>query len=194
MTLVSFSDLITHAQAGKVVSFPTDTVPALAVLPDNAEQIFVTKKRSPDKPLILMGNCLDDLWEYIIGTETQKQTWKSIAERYLPGALTLVLPASERVSPQMNPQDTKTIGVRIPNLELARSILAQTGPLATTSANLSGNPPLETMESINQCFPDVFTLNNYPQKILGSGQPSTVVKWTETSWEILRQGSVIFHE
>ncbi|MGK7958032.1 MAG: Sua5/YciO/YrdC/YwlC family protein, partial [Crocosphaera sp.] len=55
MPEVSQQQLITGAKQGKVVSFPTDTVPALAALPDSASLIFATKKRPPDKPLILMG-------------------------------------------------------------------------------------------------------------------------------------------
>jgi L-threonylcarbamoyladenylate synthase len=87
----------------------------------------------------------------------------------------------------MNPTNSQTIGVRVPNLKIALDILTETGPLATTSANLSGQPPLETMEAINQAFPQVFTLDG---DYVGSGQPSTVAKWTNQGWEILRQGSV----
>lgn len=65
--LVSQTELITQVKAGKVVSFPTDTVPALATLPENAEAIFKLKARSPDKPLILMGAAAVDLWPYVSG-------------------------------------------------------------------------------------------------------------------------------
>lgn len=191
MTQVSPSNLIAGAKAGKVVSFPTDTVPALAVQPERAELIFTLKKRAATKPLILMGATFAELLPYIQGSALELQQWQEIAQTYLPGALTLVLPASSAVPPGMNPTHSGTIGVRVPDSEIAQAILAQTSPLATTSANLSGEPPLETMMAIEHAFPEVLTLAWEKADIaVGSGLPSTVVQWTPTGWQILRQGSV----
>lgn len=191
MPKVFQDELIQGAIAGKVVSFPTDTVPALAVLPDRAMLIFAAKKRPQDKPLILMGASTEDLWSYVKGTAEEFAIWQKVVERYFPGALTLVLPASERIPAVMNPIDPTTIGVRVPDNPIARAILTQTGPLATTSANLSGEPTLEIMSDIEAAFPDVLVLNCLEfNKKQGSGLPSTVAKWTEKGWDILRQGSV----
>jgi L-threonylcarbamoyladenylate synthase len=190
---VSIDRLIVAAQTGNLVSFPTDTVPALATLPNYAELIFQTKQRSSDKPLILMVGKIADLWQFTTGTDRELDIWQAVADRYLPGALTLVLPASDLIPPVMNPLRNQTIGLRVPDCEIARSILRQTGALATTSANLSGEPPLLTMVDINNLFPEVFTLDrdlDLPQ----SGQPSTVIKWDNSSWKLLRQGAVKFIE
>jgi L-threonylcarbamoyladenylate synthase len=195
MPKVSHVELIQGAIAGRVVSFPTDTVPALAALPASSALIFTAKKRPQDKPLILMGANAEDLWPYVTRTPEELIIWQQVVERYWPGALTLVLPASDRLPTAMNPTDTTTIGIRVPNSNMARSILAQTGPLATTSANFSGEPPLETMNAIESAFPDVLTLDctGLGDRKLGSSLPSTVAKWTEVGWEILRQGSVKIH-
>lgn len=193
MPQVSQQELITGAKQGKVVSFPTDTVPALAALPDSASLIFATKKRTPDKPLILMGSSTEAIWKYVKGTPEEFRIWEGVVKQYWPGQLTLVLPASELVPKAMNPLDPTTIGVRIPNSLIAQTILKQTGCLATTSANLSGEPPIEKLSEIAVKFPDVLVLNEEPlknQKKYGSGLPSTVAKWTETGWKILRQGSI----
>jgi L-threonylcarbamoyladenylate synthase len=194
MTQVSLSALVAGARSGQLVSFPTDTVPALATRPDCAELIFAAKGRSQAKPLILMGDSLQSLLPYIAGTEAQLETWQRVAEQYWPGALTLVLPASPLVPRVMNPTDATTIGVRVPDSKIAIAILAQTGPLATTSANRSGEPPIETISAIEEQFPQVLTLEEselattHPVTI---GIPSTVAKWTDNGkWQILRQGSV----
>lgn len=193
MVLVSQTELIEKAIAGSVVSFPTDTVPALAVKPDNAVLLYKIKQRPSTKPLILMGASITDLFAYVEGSKAEKQTWKAIADFYFPGALTLVLPASVLVPPGMNPTNSQTIGIRIPNCQTARKILQATGALATTSANLSGQASLVTTNEINSTFPEVAVLqDSTPSKPQGSGLPSTVVKWTESSWQILRQGSVNF--
>jgi L-threonylcarbamoyladenylate synthase len=188
---VSLENLIIAAQTGNLVSFPTDTVPALATLPDRAESIFQAKQRSQDKPLILMVSDPAELWQFTQGTEAELAIWQAIADRYLPGALTLVLPASDRIPAVMNPRQDKTIGLRVPAHDIARSILAQTGALATTSANLSGRSPLLTMAEIQADFPQVVCLK-IEADLPTSGQPSTVVQWSDATWQILRQGTVTF--
>lgn len=190
MTEVSLELLIKAAISGTaMISFPTDTVPALATRSDMAHLIFAAKQRQPDKPLILMAADAADLWPYVTGTPDELQHWQETAQKGWPGALTLVLPASERVPGAMNPTDPTTIGVRVPDHNLACQILRATGPLATTSANLSGFPPLETLPEITTQFPTVLTPDaSYWQT--GSGLPSTVALWQQSRWQILRQGAV----
>lgn len=193
MVQVSMAALVTGAISGNyLVSFPTDTVPALAVRPDASELIFAAKRRRQDKPLILMAAKPEELWLYAASTPDELRVWQQVAQQHWPGALTLVLPASGKVPRAMNPATPTTIGVRVPNLALAQKILEQTGPLATTSANLSGQPPLETMTEIEAQFPEVLTLE--PSELAevppASRIPSTVAKWTGDGWEILRQGAV----
>ena len=189
MTLVSQPDLIAGAIAGNVVSFPTDTVPALAVKPELANLIFAIKRRPSNKPLILMAASWSDLLPYLSGTPQEFDIWQHTANKYFPGAVTLVLSASDAVPEVINPTDSKTVGVRIPDSKIALEILRETGVLATTSANLSGEPPLRSMTEIAQAFPQVLVMKQ-PGEIIGSGLPSTVVQWTKGNWNILRQGSI----
>lgn len=187
------SALVAGASSGQLVSFPTDTVPALAVRPDCSELIFKAKQRSQEKPLILMGAYPASVWSFVKGTDAEMTIWQQVAQKYWPGALTLVLPASAQVPAAMNPSDPTTIGVRVPNSKIAIAILSQTGPLATTSANRSGEPPLQTMEEIEAEFPDVLTLHPHEleaTQAIPVGIPSTVAKWTGEGWQILRQGGI----
>lgn len=205
MSQVSFQTLVDTAKQGdRLISFPTDTVPALASRPEAASLIYAAKQRSETKPLILMGGNAADLWPYVTGNDEEKAIWQRVVETYWPGALTLVLPASDRLPSAMNPTDPTTIGIRVPNRAIARHLLRQTGPLATTSINRSGEAPLQTIEAINEQFPDVLTFeptelkaleesldNELGNKAANSGQPSTVAKWTEGGWQVLRAGSVM---
>ncbi|MDX2216927.1 MAG: L-threonylcarbamoyladenylate synthase [Oculatellaceae cyanobacterium bins.114] len=206
MPQVTLTEFVKAAQTGdRVLSFPTDTVPALAVRPDRAELIFAAKQRSQTKPLILMAAEATDLWQYVTGSDAERQIWQSVMQQHWPGALTLVLPASDRLPPQVNPMNPTSIGIRVPNSAIARHILSQTGPLATTSANQSGQPPLQTQIEIETHFPEVFTLlpsalealasvgihdGCDPSLPTGNGTPSTVAQWTAQGWIILRQGSI----
>lgn len=192
MTQLPIAAFIAAARSGRLISFPTDTVPALAARPDQAPQIFTAKQRQPDKPLILMAASPEALWPYVRGSEQEMQQWQQMANQYWPGALTLVLPACDRVPPQMNPLNPDSIGIRVPNSKVAQMILQQTGPLATTSINRSGQPALTTVQDINQHFPQVFTplANQWPEPQSSDPLPSTVIKWTGQGWDILRQGAI----
>jgi L-threonylcarbamoyladenylate synthase len=197
MSQVSIDSLIIGARDGKLVSFPTDTVPALAALPEQANLIYTAKQRSQDKPVILMAASADELWDYVMGSDEELEIWRKVAIRYFPGAVTLVLPTVSPVAQTMNPQNPTTLGVRVPASAIAQQILSQTGALATTSANLSGEPALLTMSEIAIQFPDVLTLatsewENQENRTSATGVPSTVVKWAGENWQILRQGAVKF--
>jgi L-threonylcarbamoyladenylate synthase len=189
--MVSISVLIQKALENQVVSFPTDTLPALAVKPSHSELIFELKQRSYEKPLILMVSSIDEIWQYVKGTPEELTIWQKIANQYLPGGLTMVLPASSLIPPTMNPLNPNSIGVRVPNSSIAQEILRNTGGLATTSANLSGEEALTDMLAIAQKFPSVHVLDYDNSQIKNTGVASTVIKWTGESWQTLRQGKII---
>ena len=192
MSLVSLGALVAGARSGRLVSFPTDTVPALAVRPDRSGDIFMLKERSPDKPLILMAASWQEFLPFIDIENPALATWQETASKYFAGAVTLVLPASDRGC-QLN-QGFTTLGVRIPDSKTAIAILQQTGALLTTSANKSSQPPLRKMIEINAHFPNVLTLGDGINitELSGSGLPSTVVEWTDDKWLVRRQGTVRF--
>ncbi|AZB72467.1 L-threonylcarbamoyladenylate synthase [Synechococcus elongatus] len=190
MARFSLAEVITAAQSGQVISFPTDTLPALAVQPEQAAKIYQLKQRPPEKPLILMAAHLDQLLSSAQGTAVERVQWQAIANQYWPGALTLVLPASDRLPAAVNPLDRSSIGLRIPDCAIARQILAETGPLATTSANRSGQPALLDPDAIAAEFPEVAVLAEDPWPA-PSGLASTVVRWQpDGQWQVLRQGSI----
>ena len=192
MALVSLSALVAGARSGKLVSFPTDTVPALAVRPDRSRDIFTLKQRSPDKPLILMAARWQEFLSFLDTNHPALASWQQVAQKYFAGAVTLVLPVSDRGC-DLN-QGFKTLGVRIPDSKMAIAILQQTGAMLTTSANKSNHPPLREMIEINNAFPSVMTLGDGISitERSGSGLPSTVVEWTADGWLVRRQGAVDF--
>lgn len=192
MTQGTLQDLVTGVLSGKIVSFPTDTVPALATLPQNSPLIFTAKQRSQDKPLILMAADATDLWSFVKGSSEELAVWQQVAATYWPGAVTMVLPASDRVPKEINlATHPRSVGLRVPNHETAIAILSRTGALATTSANKSGQPPLQTTSEIEAQFPDVLTLlPSEERQQPASAIPSTVIKWIGNNWQILRLGAV----
>ncbi len=178
--------------AGGPAIFPTDTLPALAALPAAAGQIWALKARPSSKPLILMGAEPETLFAAL--ELPPRPQWLELAERCWPGALTLVLPARGAVVEALQPgvmASEARLGLRIPDCKRACELLRRTGPLATTSANRSGDLPCLTAAQAEVVFPQVPRLAPLPWP-QPSGQGSTVLAWSEAgAWQVLRSGAVM---
>jgi len=187
-TPLAAAKLAQRLRQGEAAIFPTDTLPALASLPEHAGQLWALKQRPQHKPVILMAASGPELWRWL--EVDPLPAWLELADRYWPGALTLVLPAASRLVEPLHPGGT-SIGVRVPACEQALALLQLSGPLATTSANRSGEAPCLSPEEAAQRFPQVPQLGPVPWP-QPSGEASTVLRWLETgSWEVLRQGAVV---
>jgi len=184
------SDLASKLKKGSLALFPTDTLPALCSYPKFSQKIWTIKKRPSNKPLILMGGCFDDLFGFVKPCAIEDGL--KLANNYWPGALTIVLPTIGDVSKNLN-SNSNSLGFRVPALRLARDLLMQTGPLATTSANISGKSPVKDAFEASIQFPGIPILAPVPWPN-SSGMASTVVEWEEGKWNLLRAGSVVLDE
>ena len=181
-------DLAARLLKGSAALFPTDTLPALAASPGQANQLWRLKKRPADKPLILMAASSEALFD-ALGVPPRSE-WLELAAWAWPGAVTLVLPAVGVVAEALNPGGS-SLGLRLPASAEAQSLLRLSGPLATTSANISGCPAACTAQEAAQQFPGVRRLAPIPWP-LGAGQASTVVAWlAEGGWRVLRAGALL---
>ena len=181
------SDLALKLNKGSLALFPTDTLPALCSCPKYSKEIWTIKKRPLSKPLILMGGCLDDLFELVHPCALEDGL--KLAKMYWPGALTIVLPTIGNFSEDLNCR-SNSLGFRVPDLRLARDLLLKTGPLATTSANISGEAPVKDALEASIKFPGIPILAPVPWPN-SSGMASTVVEWENGMWNLLRPGSVV---
>ena len=188
LSLKSARELAGHLRGGGAALLPTDTLPALAASPDHAAQIWTLKQRPQDKPLILMAAEADQL--LALTSATVRTDAEPLARRFWPGALTLVLPVEGHLTQSLNPGQA-TLGMRVPDCQATRALLMQSGPLATTSANPSGQPPSQSAEEAAVAFPDLPLLAPLPWPD-PSGLASTVIAWSSPGcWQLLRQGAVM---
>ena len=182
------SDLALKLKKGSLGLFPTDTLPALCSYAKYSKQIWTIKKRPLNKPLILMGGCIDDLFEFVKPCAIEDGL--KMAKIHWPGALTIILPTLGNLSESLN-CNSNSIGFRVPELRVARDLLLQTGPLATTSANISGKPPAKDALEASIQFPGVPILGPLPWPS-SSGIASTVIEWNDKDkWNLLRPGAVV---
>ena len=184
------SDLASKLKKGSLGLFPTDTLPALCSYPKYSKNIWEIKKRPLNKPLILMGGCLEDLFEFVKPCAIDDGL--AMAKTYWPGALTIILPTKGNFSEYLN-CTSNSLGFRVPALKLARDLLMRTGPLATTSANISGKSPVKDALEASIQFPGIPILSPVPWPN-SSGIASTVIEWNKGKWNLLRAGSVVLNE
>ncbi len=176
-------------RSGELVAFPTDTYFALGAImrPDAIESLFSAKGRLPNNPVPVLISSADQL--ALLSEDELDERSKLLADRFWPGALTLVLPAIESV-PEKVTAGTGTVGVRVPDHQLARELIAMSGsPLTGTSANLSGQPPCKTADAVvDQLDGVVAAVVDAPCG--DETAPSTVVSASDNDLKVLREGSI----
>jgi len=191
MNLINCKSALRTLRSGLPIIFPTDTLPAIGCLPKFSKIIYEFKKRDRNKPLILMGSKNKQLIDYV--HKSAREDFEKIASKYWPGALTIVIPASEKQNEWLTSKD-HTLGLRIPNSSIAQSLIKETGPLLTSSANLSGFKGSITAEGIALDFPSVKILGPIPWE-KSSGKASTIISWNKIGdWRLIREGEVFVQE
>ncbi len=191
MKLINCKSALKTLQRGLPIIFPTDTLPAIGCLPKFSKIIYDFKKRDRNKPLILMGSEHKQFIDYI--HESAREDYEYIASQYWPGALTIVVPSSENQHPILTSNDL-TIGLRIPDSQMAQSLMKKSGPLLTSSANISGFTGSTTAEGIALDFPSLEILGPIPWA-KSSGKASTIISWNKNGdWRLIREGEVLVRD
>jgi len=182
---------ISHARDvlnnGGLVVFPTDTVYGLAVLPywkEYVERLYIVKRRDASRAIAVLISDVSDLDKVAI---SPGEVAIRLAGKFWPGPLTIVLPRHPDLPDALSVNPT--IGVRVPDHPVAIKLLQATGPLAVTSANLSGS------DNTNSAAEVLSQLDGRVHLIIDGGPtpggiPSTVVDCTVPKIQILRQGPI----
>jgi len=172
---------------GEIIAFPTDTVYGLASDAFHAPgiiKLFEAKGRDANKAISILIGSNDQIKSV---TNHMTKLARKLTERFWPGGLTVIVPRKETLPELIS--TTKNIGIRMPNHPVALELLMTFGPLATTSANLSGgsNPQsaIDVFDQLNGRVPLILNGGICP-----GGIPSTVVDCTGDKPVILRLGAI----
>lgn len=175
-----------------VIAFVTDTVWGLGCLPTSkkaVEKIYEIKHRDSKKPLILMSNDIKPLRKFVKPLNDKAE---GLVKKYFAGALTLVVEKSE-LTPDYITSGLNTVGIRVPDNKVFAEICSciEGNVLATTSANLSNEPPALTYDEAVKYIGDKVNLvvEDYGEK--AQGHASTVAGIFPDSIKIFRQGDII---
>jgi L-threonylcarbamoyladenylate synthase len=178
-------------QSGGLVAFPTDTVYGLGALAFDGEavkRIYAAKDRPVEKAIPVLIGDQEDLGK--VCSEIPKIALQ-LAACFWPGPLTMVVPKCPELPEAVSAGPT--IGVRIPDHQAARSFLRLSGPMAVTSANLSGRQSPSTAQEVLDQLGGRIALILDGGKTPG-GVPSTVVDCTGAVPKVLRIGSISKNE
>lgn len=189
--IAEYEKVVKDLLNGNVVGFPTETVYGLAIIYDNKksfDKLYKIKNRTINKPLSMMVYDKKQIQEVAFTDNIED----IIIENFMPGEITLVLNAKDNLPSHVTFNQT-TIGVRIPNFDIALKILKEVGkPLLVTSANISSEEPLIFYKDVKEKFDGKITsliamdaLNN---------KPSSVITIKDKKIKILRQGNVTLEQ
>ena len=174
-------------EKGGAVVLPTETVYGLfakALNEKAVDYVYQLKRRPRDKALNLNVAHLDDILNF---SKNQPPYLQKLVDSFLPGPLTIILEANDKVPYWVN-SDLTTIGFRMPSHPVTLELIREFGPLIGPSANISG-------QASGVSFKE--TLKDFGQEVLGieddaflTGQDSTIIDLSGDKAIILRQGSI----
>jgi L-threonylcarbamoyladenylate synthase len=175
---------------GEVIAIPTETVYGLAVLPTDTgiARLIEIKHRSTEKGIQLLVDSLDQVAAIAeVGDAAAR-----LAEEFWPGGLTIVLRRKAGVPlPEEIGGGRPTLGIRLPDHDVPRALARVLGPLAASSANVSGEPDATTAQRVEESLGDdlELILDDGPVR---SGVPSTVVDCSDPASppRVLREGAI----
>jgi tRNA threonylcarbamoyl adenosine modification protein (Sua5/YciO/YrdC/YwlC family) len=174
---------------GCVIGIPTDTFYGLAADPFNlaaVDEIYRVKGRPETRALPILVNSLD---QAMMLARERPRNFLKLAEAYWPGALTLVVDASNRI-PLKVTAGTGHVALRWPRSDVVLQLIDEfEGPITGTSANVSGFPSCSSAEQVLK------QLGNRLPLVLDGGEtgaalPSTIIELRGDEWRVLREGAI----
>ncbi len=174
-------------RAGALIVIPTDTVYGIAANPWKPEalrRIYAVKGRNSTKAIPLLVGLSAHLAQ--VSSEVPPCA-SALIKAYWPGPLTVIVPKAARLPTEISP--FPTVGVRMPANDFALKLLKAAGPLAVTSANISGKPPALSAAEAAEYLGNAVALIVDGGPAAG-GTASTVVDCTASPPRILRPGPI----
>ena len=174
-------------EAGGAVVLPTETVYGLfaqALNEEAVERVYELKQRPRDKALNLNVASLEEIYAF---SKNQPGYLEQLYKSFLPGPLTIILQANDRVPAWIN-SGMETVGFRIPNHPVTLDLIRKYGPLIGPSANLSGKASGTSFQQIMMDFQE--HVSGVKDDVALTGQDSTILDLSGEKALVLRQGAI----
>lgn len=168
-------NVVNLLKEGKIGVIPTDTIygiVGLALNPKTVDKIYKLRKRTKNKPFIILISSLNDLKKFDV-TLTKKQ--ENFLKKIWPNPVSVVLPSG-----------TKSLAFRIPKNEKLLKLLRTVGPLVAPSANIEGAKPAQTLDEAKRYFGNQVAFYVDGGEIIS--KPSALIEFSDTGVKVLRPG------
>ena len=175
---------VTAISNDEIVGIPTETVYGIGVNPNSqnaVDKIFQLKERDEKKPLSILISSFHDVYKLGVTSAIPE-----VVELYWPGPLTIIVETTLQFSDGVGTKSPNTIGIRVPDNDSTIELLKKTGPLAVTSANISGGVDAKSDVDAKNIFGDDIKHYIKGEALHGSG--STIIDLREEGGKILREG------
>ncbi len=147
---INYEEIERYLRAGKLIIYPTDTVYGVGGIiesEETIENIYKAKERNFKSPLIVLVSDVEKIEKIAYINEKNREKIEKLIKRFWPGGLTIILKRKDNV-PDIMVSGGATVGVRMPEHEIALNIISRAGGmLPTTSANISERLLLKVMQS-----------------------------------------------
>lgn len=203
--MISKNQLVKILKGGGIGVMPTDTIYGLvgqALDPKTVSRIYKVRKRSPEKPFIILIPSLASL--ELFGVKLGDYE-KKFLKKYWPGEVSVILPCKPDILKYLH-RGTNTLAFRLPVKESVLEILKKTGPLVAPSANPEGLPPANNLKEAKKYFGEISLPLTKGEVRSGLGidfyygrgeltsPASTLVRLERNKFDILRQGGVVINQ
>ncbi|EHJ56342.1 Sua5/YciO/YrdC/YwlC family protein [Streptococcus urinalis FB127-CNA-2] len=180
-------DLIEDLNQNKAVILPTETVYGIfakALNEKAVDSVYQLKQRPRDKAMNLNISSYEDIVRF---SSEQPIYLKKLVSAFLPGPLTIILKANQKVPVWIN-SGLKSVGFRMPNHPKTLAIIKKCGPLIGPSANISGQESGKYFKKIRETFGE--HINGLEDDCALTGKDSTILDLSGDKALILRQGAI----
>lgn len=188
-SIVADPAIVSILKSGGVGILPTDTLYGLVASAFDekaAERIYELRKRTPDKPMIILISSLEDLKTF--GIELSFSQFETV-EKIWPGKVSIVFACNSEKYSYLH-RGKNTLAFRLPREEWLRELLRQAGPLVAPSANFEGEAPARTISEAKKYFAE--DVDFYVDFGKLDSEPSTIVKLENGELKVLREGAIKF--
>lgn len=192
---IDYEEIERYLKAGKLIIYPTDTVYGVGGIiesEETIENIYKAKERNFKSPLIVLVSDMEKIEKIAYINEKNREKIEKLIKRFWPGGLTIILKRKDNV-PDIMVSGGATVGVRMPEHEIALNIISRAGGmLPTTSANISGEATPKSYAELSEEFKSrVDIIVDGGECPIGSA--STIIDMSDEP-KILRLGAISVEE
>jgi len=181
------SELVVIIKNGGIGVIPTDTMYGIvgsSLNKKTVERIYIVRKRTPSKPLIILISKISDLLIFNIKVDSELE---KTLKKLWPNKVSVILPCKQKRLEYLH-RGTNKLAFRLPKNAKLRNFISKTGPLVAPSANTEGDKPSKNISQAQKYFG--VNVDFYVDAGVMSSVPSTIIEIQNGEMKILRKGAV----